>query len=298
MFRALMLLAVASLAAPVSAQDKIKVVIIDGQNNHAWAKTTPFLKKALEETGRFAVDVSTNLNPEKPQKPELPATTKFPPDLSAFQVVISNYNGQPWPAEFQKALESQLKAGKIGFVVFHAANNSFPGKWSEFDRMIGMGWRNNAYGERLFVDDSGKTQKEEKGKGPGAGELPNMPFQVQVRDFEHPVTKGMPKEWMHTADQLVHGLRGPVEDVHILATAYSDPKKGKQGTGKHEPMIWTVKYGQGRVFHTPMGHDLTSIGCVGFLTTIGRGTEWAATGTATLPIPGDFPTGEKASLRK
>jgi hypothetical protein len=32
----------------------------------------------------------------------------------------------------------------------------------------------------------------------------------------------MPREWLHTADQLVHGLRGPAENVHVLATAYSD----------------------------------------------------------------------------
>jgi len=122
------------------------------------------------------------------------------------------------------------------------------------------------------------------------------PFRVTVRDADHPVTRGMPREWMHAADQLVHGLRGPARNVHVLATAYSDKKK--RGTGEHELMIWTVSYGKGRVFHTPMGHDLTSVRCIGFLTTMARGTEWAATGKVTLPIPSTFPTADKVSSMK
>jgi len=38
--------------------------------------------------------------------------------------------------------------------------------------------------------------------------------------------------------------------------------------------------------------------CGGFITTIQRGTEWAATGKVTLPIPDDFPNAEKTSSRK
>ena len=95
------------------------------------------------------------------------------------------------------------------------------------------------------------------------------------------------------ADQLVHGLRGPAENVHILATAYSN--KEKKGTGEHELMIWTVEYGKGRIFHTPMGHDLTSLRCVGLTTVLLRGTEWVATGKVTLPIPKEFPKEDKTS---
>ena len=38
-----------------------------------------------------------------------------------------------------------------------------------------------------------------------------------------------------------------------------------------------IDYGKGRVFHTPMGHADYSMKCVGFLTYLDRGTEWAAT---------------------
>ena len=159
--------------------------------------------------------------------------------------------------------------------------------------MIGLGWRDARAGDRLILDEKGKEVRVEKGKGPGSGHGSKHAFAVVVRDSEHPITKGMPREWMHTADELYHGLRGPGQNMKILATAYSEKKTG--GTGNHEPMIWTVSYGKGRVFHTPMGHDLTGMRCVGFVTTLLRGTEWAATGQVTIPIPQNFPTENKSS---
>jgi hypothetical protein len=282
--------AVAAPAAAADAAEKIRVILIDGQNNHDWRATTPLLKKELEATGRFRVDVSSHLKPG--DKPGAVETVPFPPDLGKYDVLVSNYNGAPWPQEFQKQLEGRLKEGKLGLVIVHAANNSFPG-WGEYNAMIGMGWRNNKYGDRLVVDDAGKEKRVPKGAGPGAGHGPQHPFKVTVRDPDHPVTKGMPREWLHAQDELYQGMRGPAKNVHLLATAFSDKKYS--GTGEHEPMIWTVEYGKGRVFHTPMGHDLPALRCLGFVATLQRGTEWAATGKVTLPLPEGFPTAEKTS---
>lgn len=289
---------VLAFAGPATAQkttvaDKVRVVIIDGQNNHRWRDTTPEVKKILEETGRFTLDVSSHLKAGDPPGAVAP-TVPFPPDLSRYDVVLSNYNGALWPAEFQKALEEAVGGGRVGLVIFHGANNPFSA-WPEFNRMIGMGWRGNGFGDRLYMDAQGQLVRVPKGQGVGAGETTSHPFRVMVRDAEHPITKGMPREWMHTADQLVHGLRGPAENVHVLATAYSDPEK--RGTGLHELMMWTVAYGKGRVFHTPMGHDLVSLRCVGLATALPRGVEWAATGGVTLPVPANFPTPEKTSSR-
>jgi type 1 glutamine amidotransferase len=269
------------------AADKIKVIIIDGQNNHNWKVTTPHMKKVLEDSGRFVVAVSST--PE----PAMKGTVHFPPDLSKYDVVLSNYNGAPWPAGVQRSLEENLHNGRIGLVIVHAANNSF-GAWKEYNLMIGMGWRDNNFGARLTVNATGKEVEVPKGQGPGAGHGAYHPFQVVIRNDEHPITKGMPRVWMHAGDELYHGMRGPIENVHLLATAFDDKKQG--GTGQHEPMIWTVTYGKGRVFHTPMGHDLNSMRCVGFVTTLQRGTEWAATDNVTLPIPDNFPTAEKVSV--
>jgi hypothetical protein len=177
-------------------------------------------------------------------------------------------------------------------VIVHAANNAFSG-WPEYNEMIGLGWRGSNFGERLTLDDKGREIRTPKGKGPGAGHGRRHAFKVIVRNAEHPITKGMPREWMHTADELYHGLRGPIKNVTVLATAFSDKKTG--GTGEHEPMIMTITYGKGRVFHTPMGHDLDGMRCVGFMATLQRGTEWAATGKVTIPLPASFPTADMTS---
>jgi type 1 glutamine amidotransferase len=209
-------------------------------------------------------------------------------DFGQVDVVVSNYNGQPWPKAIADGLEANLKAGKIGFVVVHAANNAFGG-WKEYNQMIGLGWRGKSSGERLKLDDTGKLIRVAKGEDLDSGHRSGGNFAIVVRDAEHPITKGMPREWMHAQDELYDNLRGPAENFQLLATAFS------KGTMAHEPMIWTVSYGQGRVFHTPMGHGTASMLCVGFQTTLLRGTEWAATGNVTLPIPANFPTADKTS---
>lgn len=83
--------------------------------------------------------------------------------------------------------------------------------------------------------------------------------------------------------------------MEILATAYSSADN--KGTGRHEPMLIVLTYGKGRIFHTPMGHADYSMECVGFIASLTRGTEWAATGKVTQKIPSDFPTADQVSKR-
>ena len=126
-----------ALAAPAFAADKIKVLIIDGQNNHDWKTTTPIMKWILEDSGRFTVDISTTPASE-PQAPKAPKGTVTPeqkakhdadvatwkkqkaaaekeldeqwktwhPKFSDYDVILSNYNGKLWPeavrTEFQQ----------------------------------------------------------------------------------------------------------------------------------------------------------------------------------------------------
>jgi hypothetical protein len=274
-------------------RNKVRVLIVDGENNHDWRSTTPFMKKVLEESGRFSVDVATFLNPADKTPGKVPSVP-LPPDLDKYQVVLSNYNDNKkgvWPQEFRADFDSRLKSGKIGLLIVHAANNAFGG-WKEWNQMIGMGWRDKNFGKRLKVDETGKEVIVPPGEDRNTGHIYTGPFTVNVRDANHPVTKGMPAEWLHARDELYDNLRGPVENVHLLATGIAPQGKG---TGVHEPMIFTISYGKGRVFHTPLGHDLTGMRCVGFVTTLQRGTEWAATGSVTLPIPSNFPTANMES---
>jgi hypothetical protein len=104
--------------------------------------------------------------------------------------------------------------------------------------------------------------------------------------------KGLPEAWLHAQDELYSELRGPAENLTVLATAWADSAKG--GTAEHEPVLMTIQYGQGRIFHTVLGHALgdsahPAMECVGFIVTLQRGAEWAATGEVTQEIPVDFP---------
>ena len=282
------LVALAVLAAAAPAATTRKALIVDGQNNHTWESTTPVMKEILEAGGLFAVDVATSPPKGKPM-------AGFRPAFAKYDVIVSNYNGAEWPAETKDAFVKYISGGG-GLVIVHAADNSFS-RWKEYNEMIGLGgWggRNEKSGPYLYWKDGKYVRDTSKGRGGTHGR--QTPYLVEHRDTEHPITKGLPARWMHCKDELYAKLRGPAKNVTVLATAYSDPKT--RGTGRHEPALFTIRYGKGRVFHTVLGHAAPQMRCVGFIVTLRRGTEWAATGKVTrTKVPPDFPTGTKVSVR-
>lgn len=278
--------AVLAAALPALAADaapaKIAVLIVDGQNNHKWAETTPAIKAMLEKTGRFAVDVATT--PAKKSAKE--AWDKFRPDFAKYGAVLMNYNGDNWPDEVKNSFEKYM-AGGGGLVFYHAGVFAFP-DWKEFNDMMGMGWRKANQGMRLTLDADGKEVRTPSGEGPASGHGPAHPFEIQVRDAAHPTMEGLPAKFMHVKDELYHGMRGPLTGMHILATAFSEKTTG--GTGTNEPMVWTVPAGKGRVFVTLLGHDVAATTAPSSAVLISRGLEWAATGKVTLAAPKDLET--------
>lgn len=336
LLRTLFASALMAFAAAASAAEPIKVLIIDGRNNHDWVRTTESCKATLEATGRFKVDVSTapaafaKPQPAKPKagdaegkkaydealkawkkeeadynKAHAEDWNKWVPKFSAYAVVVNNYNGPEWGGDMKDAFtEFVLKGG--GLVNVHAANNAFTG-WDNFNEMICAGWRGADFGERVAVDDAtgkaiavDKENEKIKTKGFGSGHGSKHAFVLKARDVDHPVLQGLPKEWLHASDELYHRMRGSPDHMDVLESAFSSEKFG--GTEMHEPMVWWAKFNEGRVVTTSMGHlwvgDKTfeALHCVGFQTILARSTEWAATGKVTLPVPEGFPTLEKTSV--
>lgn len=304
-----------SMGSPAFSEgaDKLKVLLIDGQNNHSWQQTTPILKWALEDSGRFAVTVSTSPGtaPRRPQAPKPDASavqkaqfeaalakwkdenalfiatkdrlwTSWYPKFKEYDVIMSNYNGDLWPEAVRKDFVEYVKNGG-GFVSVHAANNSFP-EWPEYNEMIGVGgWggRNEKSGPYVRFKDGKVVQQTNPGAGGGHGQ--KHEFLVEIRTPDHPIVAGLPASWMHASDELYDKLRGPAKNLTVLATAFSDKIKG--GTGEHEPILMVTNYGKGRVFHTTLGHGTDSMQGLGFQVTLLRGTEWAATGVVSIPAP-------------
>ncbi len=267
---------------------KYAALIVDGQSNHRiWPTTTGYLKGYLEETGMFTVDIATT--------PPLggPMDT-YRPAFGDYDLVVSNYNGEPWGEDAMADFEAFVREGGA-FVSVHAANNAFP-EWTAYNEMIGIGgWgeRSERHGPYVRLRDGEFVLDQTPGIGGSHGI--RHEFQIDIRDADHPITRGLPPNWMHANDELYDRLRGPAKNLHVLATAFSTVES--EGTGEHEPILMTIRYGEGRVFHTTLGHALISQLCNGFITTFKRGAEWAVTGEVTQAVPPEFPTADTVSAR-
>jgi uncharacterized protein len=286
--------------SPSAASDAapLRVMLLTGQSSqyHDWTRSSPILRRFLEESGRFTVDVV--LTPAQGED-----MSGFAPDWDAWDVVVLDYEGDMWPETTRAAFESWMAAGG-GLVTFHAADNAFP-QWEAYNRMIGVGgWggRDMAAGPMLRLRD-GKWIRDYQTPG-GATHPPKHDFLITVRAPDHPVMRELPEVFLHADDELYSRLRGPAENLEVLASGRAQEGLPND-TGEDEPVLMAIQYGEGRVYHTTLGHvghkdppDVKCLHCVGFITTFLRGVEWAASGEVTLPVPDDFPTAEATSVRQ
>ncbi len=269
-----------------------KTLIITGQNNHNWQASSPILKQILDETGLFSSEIMITPKTRGDMK-------TFNPDFSKYRLVVLDYNGDSWSEKTNNAFVDYVKNGG-GVVIYHAADNSFPA-WKEYNEMTGLGgWgdRNQKSGPYVYYKNDQLVTDTSAGTGGTHGK--RREFIVRTRITDHPITKGLPSRWLHGTDELYSLLRGPAKNMQILATAFADSAAGG-GTMRDEPMLMTITYGKGRIFHTTMGHadegGGPSMQCVGFITTLQRGAEWAVTGNVTQKVPWDFPSAAGVVLR-
>jgi type 1 glutamine amidotransferase len=95
-------------------------------------------------------------------------------------------------------------------------------------------------------------------------------------------------------DELYHKI-ALAPGVQVIATAFDDRARG--GTGKDEPMAWVNRFGKGRVFHSPLGHDINALYQPNVMTMIARATEWAASGEVTVGTVTEHPEPPKDAPR-
>lgn len=316
MLRTLTLLClVFAFAADALAAEKIKVMLLSGRSNkyHSWQGTGDAINQHLGAAGIFSVE--TVLAPPAGQ-----SLDGFAPNWGAYDVVVLNYDGEEWPETTKAAFVDYVRGGG-GLVLVHGANNSFA-YWPEFLEMTGLGgWGGSGfYDPPLAPQDPSRKRSRDETWGPrvhwvgcqavhdaeakgGAGHPARHDFLITTRDLSHPIMQGLPEMWLQASDEVYSNLRGPAKNLQVLATGFADPKL-KGASPYNEPILFTVSYGRGRVFQTTLGHvgakqnsSEPSVQSVGFITTLQRGVEWAATGKVTIPVPDDFPTAYNSSIR-
>lgn len=266
-------------------------MILDGESAgafHDWPRTTAVLRQQLQQTGLFQVDVVT-------APPAGADFSAFHPDFSRYRAVVLNYDApdERWPAALKDSFEQYVKTGG-GLVIVHAADNAFP-RWPAYNEMIGIGgWRDRKAdaGPYWYMRDGKLISDPAPGVTGSHGR--RIPFVINV-ETDHPITHGLPKAWMHQADELYAHLRGPGKNMTVLASARSDP--ANSGSGHDEPQLMVLHFGKGRVFHTTLGHDVTGLSSVDSVVTLQRGVEWAATGAVTQQLPADFPSTDAVRVR-
>jgi type 1 glutamine amidotransferase len=165
--------------------------------------------------------------------------------LGRYDVVVLHFMNwkQPAPGAGARANLRQFVAGGKGLVLVHFACGAFQ-DWPEFGELAGRVW------------DPKKR-----------GHDPHGTFRVNMTEIDHPVTRGM--ESFETTDELYTCLVGD-RKVDLLATARSSVD------AKDYPMAFAFSYGQGRVFHSPLGHDVKAISNPMVAELLRRGCAWTA----------------------
>lgn len=255
----LRLIAVLLAGVPALAAPPLRALVVSGESDHDWRSTTPYIVAALRGSGRFDVKVTEAFSGSS-------AAT-----LRDFDVLVIDYHGRRWGAQTEKAVEEFVRSGK-GMLSVHETSYAFSGfevkttgfkgtgivepVWPEWRNLIGAYWKTleNAHSRRHT-------------------------FTVKFSDANHPIAKGTSGSFLAT-DELYHGIT-VLPRARVIATAYSDP--AQNGTGRDQPVVWSVNYGAGRSVHTTLGHDEEARARPGFLLLMARGAEYAATGAVTIP---------------
>ena len=166
-------------------------------------------------------------------------------NLAGYDVLILHFMNWEKPEPDTKAkenLRSFVDRGG-GLVGIHFACGAFS-NWNEYPNLLGRVW------------DGTNTHD------------PRGVFRVDLVNTSHPITAGLDRSF-ETDDELYICLTG-AKPVETLATARSKLTK------RDHPMAFVHRYGKGRVFFTPLGHDVKALRASGTAELLRRAVAWSA----------------------
>ena len=264
--------------------EKINVLLVSGHvtSEHYYPEDNEMLRTVLQSTGLFNLKIIEEFNG---------ATMAT---VEKYDVILLNYDGKGgpkkdvgydydyirWNPETEQLFFDFVKSGK-GLVIHHTSVFLQENLPEEYRKIWG------AYVQLNM----------------GSRKNPADEFTVRFND-DSPFAKDLPKEWrIIDEDFFTNVFFTPGSDVKVIATVYDDLENYKSSTcfppphlgttvipgGKlenmvgvntYQPVAWTNRYGEGRVFAMSIGHGRAT-----YLTLLCRGVEWAATGKITIKPP-------------
>ncbi len=292
MLAALLAFSITSAVHAKSSPKPIRVLIVDGFNNHDWQQTTRYIRGILDASGLVKVDVSTS-----PPTKDAAGWDQWRPKFDNYDVIIQNCNdfggGPSWPVPVQRSFERFVRRGG-GVYIWHSANNAFA-DWPEYNDMIGLGWRKKDYGTAVAIGDDGNRITFAPGEGMNTGHGKRFDALIN-RVGDHPMHRGLPRQWTAADIEVYFHVRGPAKNLEILSYA-KEPV-----TNLSWPTEWLVTYGRGKVYTSNFGHvwggdvDPVTVRDIGVQTLLVRAVQWLAGRPADFPVPDNFPTAASTSV--
>ncbi|MEN8660968.1 MAG: ThuA domain-containing protein [Lentimonas sp.] len=283
-----------TVASDQYKETRMRVLIVDGFSNHDWEATTQLIRDVLSADEHIQIDVATV--PDQATED----WSNWLPEFSEYVVVVQNTNDindkdkPSWPRAAQVAFEEYMFNGG-GMLVFHSGNNAFP-EWEEYNKMIGLGWRNKHFGKAIVIKD-GEPVVIPAGEGSNTSHGRRIDA-LLTRIGEHPIHAGLPQQWLAADLEVYRYARGPAENLQVLS--YAEDLKSKLSF----PIEWTVQYGAGCIYNSTYGHywhnlDEPPAGarCIAFRTLMPRAIHWLAKQPVSVEVPTNFPSAEAISLQ-
>lgn len=287
------MMAAVGTAEPLPHRE-IRLLVVDGFSNHDWQRTTRTIVHLLDARKGFGVDVSTS--PDSTASQEV--IDGWSPEFAAYDVVMLNCNDLNHPVNWSAATRHHLEqfvAGGGGLYIFHSANNGFA-DWPEYNKMIGLGWRNKNFGKAAEIQDDGTVVTIAAGEGGDTAHGARVNA-LATRIGNHPIQQGLPRSWIFADIEVYTYARGPMENMTVLTYARDALYH------RNFPIEWVVRYGKGRVYNSTLGHfwkdqqNPEGMRCAAFQTEMVRALQWLARTPVDTSVPRDFPGTAAPSLR-
>lgn len=195
-----------------------RVLLLSGgqRQHHGYREQALYLSGLLEDTGRYEVTIV-----EEGAVLETPA-------LDQYDVLVVLADRRDPEFHFkepqQRAIFRFVRSGR-GYVSIHGADNAARDWLPEWREMLGGVFSHDTTSGR----PDGKTRKGT--------------FPIRIVTPDHPITAGL--EDFTLRDELYYHMQMEPGVEPLLVARHEEAEW---------PVAWTRTFGQGRVFHTPLGH--------------------------------------------